>query len=67
MQEPEQRVGWRVRCHPRVTLAVVERVRGAGCGSHSLSQEKLGQRLFLKKPTEKRSFPFSFLVGGMWR
>lgn len=42
------------------SLAVVERVNGAGPGSHSLPEEKPGQRLFLYKRC------FSFLIRSMW-
>lgn len=49
-----------------VTLAVVERVSGAGHGSHSLPEEKLEQRLFFKKNPKEISFLSSFLIGGTW-
>lgn len=55
-------VGWEARLSPQ-SDAPVERVSGAGRGSHSHPQEKLGQKLFLKK-SRVSSFPSSSQARG---
>lgn len=55
-------MGWEAGLSPRGD-ALVERVSGAGHGSHSHPQEKLGQKLFLEK-RRVSSFPSSSQARG---
>lgn len=59
---PGMCVGWEAGLSPRGD-ALVERVSGAGHGSHSHPQEKLGQKLFLEK-RRVSSFPSSSQARG---
>lgn len=59
---PGMCVGWEARLSPQ-SDALVERVSGAGHGSHSHLQEKLGQKLFLEK-SRVSSFPSSSQARG---
>lgn len=56
-------VGWEAQPSPR-SDALVEKVSGAGHGSHSHPQEKPRAKVILEKKKKKQSFLFSFLVAG---